>query len=340
MAQMTPELRAATDAAKQRIEVESYFPRSMNAGLKGNAQGFWAGTALGAATGALGGGLVSGALLLAGFSAVATTGPGAFIGWPLLLGLAGIGGTMGGATGARIGAGAGSIAGVAAERERRDKGQKLEQEILSSPEKQREVIEAYRKNPVVEKNDTAKEILSTTRHGAFKKFLDWPTFFTAIAICTVASMALFGGAFVLGGSGLLASGAVPSALGAIGMTTMPAALAIGAGTGAAMGTAFGIAYPPIFAGLTKTVADLLSGKFVRGKSNFPATKTIHEMEQEAAQNRILSDGVVTQPNFSALKISDPLMVAPELQSIESPTLQVSDVQAATRLAQAEKHLSA
>ncbi|MBX9726142.1 MAG: hypothetical protein K2X09_02650 [Rickettsiales bacterium] len=133
MAETNPELRAAIDVAKQRVKVDTYFPKAMKSGLQGNAQGFWSGTVLGSLTGALGGGLISLGLMAASVGS-------SLIGWPLILGVAGIGATMGGATGANIGAGSGAIAGVAAERERRDKAEQLEQEILRSPEKQRKAI--------------------------------------------------------------------------------------------------------------------------------------------------------------------------------------------------------
>lgn len=326
MEQMTPELHAALDVAKQRIKVDSYFPRAMNAGLKGNAQGFWSGTALGFLTGGAAGGLISIALNIVA--------PGSgLIGVPLILGVAGIGGTVGGATGARIGAGSGAIAGVAAERERRDRAEKLEQEVLASPEKQREVIAAYRKDPVVERNDTLKEIYATSRGSgkAFGKIIHWPTFMAAVAICMAASMTLFGGAFLLGGGviGAAAMPAIASGLGALGMTSMSSALAIGAGAGAGMGAAFGIAYPPIFAGLTKSVADFLSGNTLRGKSQFGHIRTVREIEAEAVVNREASEGLVPKLHVPAIKIA----------ASESPSTQVSDMVAQARIADAQHQLA-
>lgn len=320
MAEMTPELRAAIDVAKQRIKVETYYPRAMNAGLKGNAQGFWSGTALGIVTGALAGGLISLGLLAAGPLAVGAAV--SYIGWPLIFGVAGIGGTMGGMTGARIGAGSGAIAGVAAERERRDKADKLEQEIFKSPEKQREAIEAYRKDPVVEKTDTVCETYATARKPgeAFHKIVSGKTMLLTALICAAASMLLFGGAFLIGGG---------AGLGLIGMTSLNSALAIGAGAGAATGISFGIAYPPIFASLTKHVAHLLSQSYMKGKK-LPHIKNVAEIEAEATLNRELSEAVVPQ-----MHVAHKAPVAADM-----PSMQVSDVVAADRVVQPQQQITA
>jgi hypothetical protein len=316
MAEMTPELRAAIDVAKQRIKVDTYYPRAMNASLKGNAQGYWAGTALGFATGGLAGALIAGGVAL-------FTIPVTIPLYAIVLGLAGVGGTMGGMTGARIGAGAGSTAASTAELERRLRADTLEQEILKSPEKQRAAIAAYRKDPVVERTDTVCETYATTRGkgNAFKKIVDWKTMLVTVAVCTLASMALFGGAFLLGAG---------AGLGALGMTSIGSALAIGAGAGAAMGVAFGVAYPPIFASLTKHTADLLSGKMVRGKSQFGHIKNVAEIEAEATLNRELSEGVVPQ-----MHVAHKAPVAADM-----PSMQVSDVVAADRVAQPQQQITA
>ena len=162
------------------------------------------------------------------------------IGLPLILGIAGIGGTAGGINGARIGAQSGSIAGVAAERERRDKAEQLEKEIVSSPAKQQEVIQAYRANPVVEKNDTVEGINATSRTGseALGKIINWKTTVATVAICTVVSIALFSGAWVLGGGSLLGgtvATAIPLGLGNVGVSSVGGMLAVAIGAGAAMG---------------------------------------------------------------------------------------------------------
>lgn len=315
MAQVSPELRAAIDVAKQRIKVDSYYAKAMNQGLKGNAQGFWSGTALGIMTGALAGSLISLGLLTA-----SVTSP--FIGLPLILGVAGIGGTMGGATGARIGAGSGAIAGTMAELERRLRGDKLEKEILHSPDKQREVIEAYRKDPVVEKTDTVCETYATTRGKgkAFHKIVSGKTMLATVAICAAASMLLFGGAFVLGGASVM------SGLGALGMSSLSSALAIGAGTGAAMGISFGIAYPPIFASLTKHTGHLLSQSYMQGKK-LPHIKNVKETEAEARMYRDLSEGTISPLHIKAAADT-------------SPSTEISNAAAIERVQQPERQLNA
>lgn len=328
MAEMTPELKAAIDVAKQRVKVDSYWPKSMKASLQGNAQGFWAGTFMGFLTGGLAGGLIWAALAAASIS-------GALIGWPLVLGVAGIGGTAGGATGARIAASAGSTAASTAELERRLRADKLEQEILASPEKQQEVIEAYRKDPVVEKEDSADQIFKTSHspNSAINKIIDWRTMLVTIAVCAAASMALFAGSYILAGGALVGTAAgagIASGLGALGMSSLSSALAIGAGAGAAMGVAFGISYPPIFSYLTQKTADLLSGKIVRGKTGIVPVKSAAQQQQEAVQNRIASEGA-PQLTFSR---------GGKAASLSIPETSIAVPAAADRIMQSQPQLSA
>jgi hypothetical protein len=323
MANISPELRAAIDTAKARINVDSYYDKAMNHSLKGNAQGFWGGTVLGMATGAIGGGLVWAALAAASIT-------GGIVGWPLVLGLAGIGGTMGGATGARLGGDAGSMAGVMAEKERRERADKLEQEILASPQKQAEAIAAYRVDPVVEKSDTVYEAFATSKKsgGGWGKLINWKTMAITVAVCVAASLVLFGGAFALGGG--LATGTAVSGLGgALGLTSANL-FPIAAGTGAAMGVGFGINYPMLFSAFSHHTADLLGGKIVRGE-RAPHIKTAREMEQEAIQHRGTSR---RSPPIQVVRIA-----ADEIAS-DMPQAQVSDVVSADRLQAAEQQITA
>ncbi len=331
MPEMNPELKAAIDVAKQRVTVDSYWPKSMKASLQGNAQGFWAGTFMGFLTGGVAGGLIWAALAAASIS-------GALIGWPLVLGVAGIGGTAGGATGARIAASAGSTAASTAELERRLRADMLEKEILASPEKQQEVVEAYRKDPVVEKEDSADQIFKTSRgsNSAMNKIIDWRTMLVTIAVCVAASMALFAGSYVLAGGALVGTAAgagISSGLGALGMTSLSSALAIGVGAGAAMGVAFGISYPPIFSYLTQKTADLLSGKMMRGKTGIAPVKSADQQQQEAVQNRIASESMpqMTVTRGGKMAASEAAMI-PE-NSIAVPA-------AAERVVQLQPQLSA
>ena len=275
MRDIYPELRAAIDVAKQRIEVESYFPYAMNKGVKGNAQGVWAGTLLGGSTGAFAGALIWGGLALAGAT-------GAYIGWPLVLAFAGLGTVMGSTIGSRIGSSAGTISGVMMERERRDRGEKLEQEILASPEKQREVIAAYRQNPVVEKDNTVGELIATYRSPtkAFFKFCDPRTLLISVTVCALAGMAIFAGPFLVGtGTGIAW----------LGVNSLLQGVIVGAGVGAAFGTAFATSFPMLFASLTKGVGDLLGNKLVNGTSGFARIQNHTELDQEATVNRALSE---------------------------------------------------
>ena len=288
MPDISPELRAAIEVAKQRIEVDSYFPYAMNKGLKGNAQGVWAGTVLGGFTGALAGGLISAGFILAGIAAP-------YVGLPMILAFTGLGTVMGSTIGSRIGSSAGSVAGVMAERERRDRGIKLEQEILASPEKQREVIAAYHKDPVVEKDNTIGELAATHRdpQKALLKFVDPRTFTISLGLCTLAGMLIFSGAYAVGlGAGIPWLAA----------TTLPAVLMIGGGVGAAFGAAFGVSYPMIFASLTKGVGDLLGNKLVNGTSTFARIKGHDELIAESIEN----EGTTRFRSIATLKGDKPL----------------------------------
>ncbi|MBX9726141.1 MAG: hypothetical protein K2X09_02645 [Rickettsiales bacterium] len=137
----------------------------------------------------------------------------------------------------------------------------------------------------MEKNDTVGELFATSRStgDAIGKMVNWKTMILTVTVCSLVGMAICGGGFLLAGEA-----ATSFISGAIGVTTISGALGIGACVGATFGVSFGIAYPPIFSGMTKGVADLLSNKFVRGESAFSPVKTATQMEQEATKNRAIS----------------------------------------------------
>ena len=309
-----PELRAAIDTAKQRVNVDSYFTTGMNKSIKGRAQGFWAGTMLGIASGSLAGLFVTAVLTFA-FPAVA------FSGVAVVLGFAGIGAVAGGAAGAEAGAGTGVVAGIVGEFERRQKAEKLETEILKSPEKQAEAIAAYRANPVVEKDDTLQETFATSasRSQAFGKLFDMKTTLVAMALCAGAGVLMVTGGFLLAGVG---AGGVPVgiAFGALKIASVAQAVGVGAAIGAATGVTFGINYPMIFASATQWTADLLSQKMVRGQSNFGHVKTVSEVQQEASANRAVSE------QSSPMKLT--------LAKDAAPSTVISDIHAEGRQAPA------
>lgn len=238
------ELRRAIEARAARIEVEPYYTMAMNKGLKGHAMGYWSGTGMGLLTGAFAGALLH---LTAG-AALAAAG---IAGLPVIAGLAGIGATIGGHIGSRVGSAAGAVSGVVAEFERRMRAQQLEQEVLASPEKQREVLAEYRANPVVAHDDTISEIYasSSTAHHAFGKIVLPSTMVLTTLLCTVAGAVMAAGAFLLGGAAGIGFGA----------TTLASALGIGCGLGAATGISFGIYYPGIFAQGAQATGNLLAG---------------------------------------------------------------------------------
>ena len=324
MAEPNPELRAAINVAKQRVKVDTYYTIAMNKGLKGHAQGYWAGTAMGIMTGGLGGSLLSLALFLMPVASLPAAVVG-LIGWPLILGIAGLGAVVGGTViGGDLGRAAGTSAGVMAEKERREKADALEKEILASPEKQREAIAAYRKDPVVEKDTTVGEIFATTREKdkAWNKLIDLPTMALTVALCAGVGALMFSGAFALaGGTGTLAVG-----LGALGVNSYAMAAVVGTALGATSGVTFGITYPSIFASLTKGAADILAQKAVRGQSQFTPIKTVAQMEQEAARNYTANPQPLVLPapvnsNAPVLRVSHSLndgrLEAPLQQTIQA-----------------------
>ena len=297
MADLSPELRAALDVAKERIKVDSYFSKAHKASVQGRTQGLWAGTTLGLLSGGMIGGVLSMGLLLAHVATPVLVG---LIGWPLVLGVAGIGAAMGGASGMLIGAPAGAGSGIMAEKERRERAEKLEQEVLASPDKQREVIEAYRKDPVVEKDTTVRETLATYKDKgkAWGKIIDLKTMGMTASICALFSATICAGAFLLGGG-------VPVVIG-YGLTahTWIGAALIGSALGAGTGSLFGFNFPILFSSLCEKAGDLLGGKMVRGKTGYPAVQTAVEQQQEAVRNRAASAPEVAEPSHMRVAASE------------------------------------
>ena len=312
MNESNPELRAAINTAKARIAVDSYFTTGMNKAIKGRAQGYWAGTMLGIFSGALAGAFVAAAISLA-FPAII------FSGAAVILGFSGIGAVAGGAAGAQVGADTGVVAGIVGEFERRQKADQLEAEILKSPEKQAEVIAAYRANPVVEKDNTLQETFATSgsTSRAFGKLFDWKTTVVAMGICAAAGVLMLTGGFMLAGSTSIG-------FGSIAVHSLGGAALMGAAIGAATGVTFGINYPMVFASGTQWTADLLSGKMVRGQSNFEHVKTVPEVKREAQLNRVatLSESqkpvLATEnaPNTAVFDVQSDGRQAPPLQLVK------------------------
>lgn len=279
MTDIAPELRAAIDVAKQRVKVDSYHTLAVYRTFKGHAQGLWAGIALGTITGAFVGVCITGALAL-----MSVSNP--FIGIPLILGCAGLGGVTGGTVGSDAVRTAGGIAGVMAEKERREKADKLEEEILRSPEKQREVVEAYRADPVVETEKTIGETLASHRDDrkAWGKIFDLKNMLLTVTLCVAASVIMFGGAYLLGGGALTGLLDV-SLFGSFAVPSFASALGVGAAVGTAMGIAFGISFPMIFTSFSKGTADILGAQLVNGKSAHEPIRTVEELEEQAIRLR-------------------------------------------------------
>lgn len=266
------ELKAAIAAEKDRIKVDPYYTTAMNKGLKGHAMGFWSGTAMGLASGIAIGGALS-------LFAVPLAIPGAVAGLPLMLGLGGIGAVGGGTVGSRVGSSAGTVSGVMAEFERRQKAEKLEAQIMDSPDLQRQVVERFRVDPTPEKDDTIGENFSTakTPFAALGKLIDLRTMVMTMALCGLAGAAMFAGGFMLFGA---------IQLGALTVGTAPAAALLGGAIGAGVGVTFGITYPMIFATGTKGVGNLLSQKVANSITGMQPAPELPPLEVNAPQQRI------------------------------------------------------
>ena len=139
------------------------------------------------------------------------------------------------------------------------------------------------------------------------------TTLVAMALCAGAGVLMLTGGFMLAGSTAIGFGALQ-------VTSMPAAAALGAAIGAATGVTFGINYPMIFASATQWTADLLSQKMVRGQSNFGHVKTVSEVQQEASANRAVSE------QSSPMKLT--------LAKDAAPSTVISDIHAEGRQAPA------
>lgn len=283
---INPELAAALEAEKQRIDVEPYYAQAMNKGLKGNAMGFWSGTFMGMLTGGLAGiilHVVAGSIL------------GPIAGWPIILGLAGLGGTAGGVVGSHIGAAAGAGSGIMMEFERRLRAEKLEAEVLNSPEKQMEILAKYRQNPVVEKDNTVGEIFATSKNNsaAWGKIIDPATMVLTTALCALA------GAITCAGALMLAGGTF--SLGALTVSSVGTAALIGAGIGSATGISFGIYYPGIFASLAQFTGHMLSGKLVH--EDMMGTKSQPAPAQAIESPRDVASPLHMEPPPSAIRVA-------------------------------------
>lgn len=238
--QISEELSQALEVAKQRIDVASYYEAAMNKGLKGHAMGYWSGTIMGLTTGSL-----IGLALTIAFPAVSAL---------TLLGIsAAAGAGLGGIVGSRVGISAATVAGVMGEKERREKAKELEAEVLASPQKQQEVLAAYRADPVVKKDDTIQEIFAThDTASAWKKIINPKALALTVIAGAVVGIVLIGLPFEpASASGLLST---------LGVTSKWGAAGVGALIGGGVGTTFGIYFPGVLASLAQTVGDILSGK--------------------------------------------------------------------------------
>jgi hypothetical protein len=260
-------LRAAIEAEKERITVEPYATKTMLGGLQGHARGFWSGTAMGIITGA-----GVGAILCAAF------------GGPLLqlvLGVAAVGSAIGGTIGSRVGSATGVVSAALEEREKRERGRELEQEIMASPEKQDAIIAKFKENPVIEKNGTLRELFSTTSPDKHMyNIVKWKTMLVTVALGAAAGAIIFGGGFLATGTVALAGHTFAQ--------TLAGAFVLGAAVGGMTGATFAINFPLIFASLGNGVVDLLSGNAVEGKSihKDPALTQEKIHEALAAEARI------------------------------------------------------
>jgi hypothetical protein len=283
------ELRAAIAVAKQRVEVEPYYMLAMNKGLKGHGSGYWSGTLIGLAIG-----VGVGALLAV---ALPVTIPVAAI-----IGIGGVTGAgLGGVVGSRVGISAFTVAGVMEEKERREKAAELEQEILKSPEKQREALAAYRDDPVVKKDDTLEDLFAT--HGK-KEALAKMVKPKAWAITIIAGALI--GAFFFGmplagmaGSALKETLA-GSFLASLGVETALGAAGAGAVVGAGLGASFGFYMPGALTSLVRKIGGMLSGDMFDSLTHAKGLDKAPELAESAE---------VASPNLAKLGLAGNLQEA-------------------------------
>lgn len=265
--EVDPLLHKAIEIEKAKIKIDPYYETVMAKSFRARAHGLFSGMVLGALTG-----LAVGAAALYVFPSLIGIKVAASLGMLAEFGVAGMG--IGGLGGQIIGSTTGSAAAAAEERERREKGQGLEAQILASPELQQVLREKYANDDLAKNTptNTIRDVLDKSRN-------DGDVLRQLFNVRTAVLVGLIGAAFgaLIGMTGTLPFVTVTGA----GVQDM---MLYGAGMFSVAGMSIGFNYPVIFTSLSKFADNLLSGKlFERGKE----TEYSPELEQRLQQELTL-----------------------------------------------------
>lgn len=255
-----PLLHKAIEIEKAKIKVQPYYDTVMIKSFGARAQGMFSGMVLGAliglAVGATALAIVPGINMMAGIGLLAKFAVG------------GMG--IGGLAGQIIGSSAGAAAAAAEERERREKGQGLEAQILSSPELQQSLREKYAEDGLP-KDMPAKnfrEVLERSRNGGDI----WKQMFNG------RNLMIVGGIGAILGALIGAAGDLPFDLAKDAALSQQALY--GAGMFGVSGMAFGINFPVLFTTISKWTGDLLSGKLFEAQTEGLSPELELRLQQE------------------------------------------------------------
>lgn len=260
-----PRLLKAIELEKAKVRVEPYGDKVLAKTFSQRISGLFSGSAIGLVCGALVGAVSLYLLPLVGVQ-VAATGL-----LPLAqFALAGMG--IGALAGASAGASAGAVAAAAEERERREKAQGLEAQILANPRLQQQLIDKYADAELLPDlpADSFKEVVERARgkDTVMGQMINLKTM--------AAATAMFAGIGALLGF----TGDMPM-LDMAGTDTGSRVL-FGAGVTGAMGSLFGVNVPVVFTSLSDLSNDLLTGRlFSEQKTRQPelAPELVSELER-------------------------------------------------------------
>lgn len=262
---LDPRLQKAIELEKAKVRVEPYGDKVLAKTFSRRVSGLFSGSAIGLVCGTLVGAASLYLLPMLGVHMVAT---GLL---PLAqFALAGMG--VGALAGASAGASAGAVAAAAEERERREKAQGLEAQILANPHLQQQLIDKYAAADLQPDLPASsfKEVIerSRSKHALMDQMVNVKTMAAATAMCAGLG-ALLGYTGEMPMLNMVAPDAASQVL-------------FGAGVTGAMGALFGINIPVVFSSLSDLSGDLLSGRLFGGqKAKQPelAGELLNELDQ-------------------------------------------------------------
>ncbi len=262
-----PLLKKAIKIEQAKIKVKPYNEAVLNRSFGLGDSGFWGGAALGLVSG-----LAIGAIAIFALPAIM---PGIALQGSALTALAkfaAAGVTIGTLSGQIIGASAGAAAAAAEERERREKGQALEAQILASPKLQQILKDKYA-------DHIPEDMPANTFEEVLENSLDQEHFWKRMVRPKVLLLAGVLGAVV--GAIMGAAGGIPI-LEIAGEATAAHTL-YGAGIFSLMGMAFGVNYSALFTSICRGVNNMLNGNPFEKQKEKDAAPYDLALEQKLAQ---------------------------------------------------------